>query len=557
MKKEIKKILKYLFYIPLSKSVLIRKIILIILLNPNNKFSFLYKNKKCFGDDIKSILNLFYKLGLTNNFFVYIRLFLSKSIKINIKESGFIARFSILFVPFYFKHLNNFKLKKISILPSKTLRNRRLQIEREIEIFLSHFFYDIEIRYLKNNDYLPVQFTLINNIINKENFNKEQSIIQKCENNFIFDKIKNCLTIKFNISKTSQSLSSLLIIIPLILIYNSKTNSKISSLNSIKLIITNIKSFSFIIMTLYILLKNGIIIYIESEKNKYKKLTNKILNNLFKSLILEYFEINKKKDKPSKLDNFNLNLIFKKIKIYDNNYKEYNLIKLKNDFKYILENFEENILNENYIKELDLSILSFFYILFYLYPNNLFLKIFFNKKLKRFLKKPQKINYFCYQGDFLFFIFFDILNKSKKNTFYFNFENSPDIIFPSILFTIIKKKKVFFYGIERLIYKESNRITSIQNEFHKLNINIFYNKKENYLYIDGKEAYEKLINFQKTIKKKVLINSYNDHRIVFLFSILCSIFGLKIKIKGKSSISKTFPNFFNLLKKIYCYNNKN
>lgn len=519
------KLKDFITKLPQNKSIIIREIILSYLFSQYTKsnFQFLIKTNNNLGDDIKSIINLFKKLNIKRyfnlNIFLFIKKLIFKSIKINIKESGFVARFTFIFIPFYLIYLNPLKLNKITIIGEKTLKNRKLFIEDELLNILQILYPNIKIEFLKNNDFLPVSFSLI----------KNENYFQKINNNDDFNK-KNFI-INFHLKKTSQNITSLLLILPFILIFNNNYKNN----DYIEVEINNIKSFSYILMTLFLLAKNKINVFIK-QNNEYLLINESILNKFYKELIINNFE--------EKIENKNINDFILRLRF------------IKSD---ILENYNQNIKyfkNKNFnflnkIQKIDLSILSFFFILFHINNDNAILKNIFNNNFFEILKNPEKNNFFYYQGDYLFFIFYESLNKNNKKFFYFNFENCPDIVFPCVIFTIIKKKKVYFYGIERLKYKESNRIFSLIEEFNKLNVRLFYNEEKDFLFLDGNEAYKQIIKKRKeNINKTIQINSHGDHRIVYTYSTLGYIFDLNIKIINKNCVTKTFPDFFKILKLI-------
>ena len=112
-----------------------------------------------------------------------------------------------------------------------------------------------------------------------------------------------------------------------------------------------------------------------------------------------------------------------------------------------------------------------------------------------------------------------VLTKSQNITVQksYNLLSNPDI-YQSLKCTIFGlKKNTNFTGISNLIYKESNRILSTENELKKLH----------------------------TTKE---INTYNDHRMAMCFAPLCMKFGI-LQINNVSVVCKSYPYFWNDLKK--------
>ena len=89
-------------------------------------------------------------------------------------------------------------------------------------------------------------------------------------------------------------------------------------------------------------------------------------------------------------------------------------------------------------------------------------------------------------------------------------------------------------GLHTLMYKESNRIVSMQNELLKFNCVLDYRKDV------------LCLQPAKTSKKDqlIVIDTYNDHRIALAFSPLV-LLGYKLQINNCKVISKSYPNFFN------------
>jgi len=93
------------------------------------------------------------------------------------------------------------------------------------------------------------------------------------------------------------------------------------------------------------------------------------------------------------------------------------------------------------------------------------------------------------------------------------------------------------YGVKRLRFKETDRLMTMSSELKKMDANITYN--EDTLIIEGSSTL-----------KGALVNSHNDHRI----AMACAIAALRAKGKTKiiaaESVEKSYPDFFNDLKKL-------
>lgn len=92
-----------------------------------------------------------------------------------------------------------------------------------------------------------------------------------------------------------------------------------------------------------------------------------------------------------------------------------------------------------------------------------------------------------------------------------------------------------FVGIERARIKESNRVAAIKEGLERMGVKV--KEERNRLTIFG------------TRPKGAVIDSKGDHRIAMAFSILGSLVGDTI-INGAECVTKTFPQFWDILKSI-------
>lgn len=97
-------------------------------------------------------------------------------------------------------------------------------------------------------------------------------------------------------------------------------------------------------------------------------------------------------------------------------------------------------------------------------------------------------------------------------------------------------------NVKRLKYKESNRITSLEEELMKLNINISHD--ENNIYIKG--------STNIVLDNDIMLFSHNDHRIFMALAILAVLVNGrgKIIIDGAECINKSYPMFLSDLEKL-------
>ena len=109
----------------------------------------------------------------------------------------------------------------------------------------------------------------------------------------------------------------------------------------------------------------------------------------------------------------------------------------------------------------------------------------------------------------------------------------PDLALPIILGSMTRNTTSKIYDLDRLIDKESNRLQESLNILDKLNIS--YKFDNNCLEITGQE----LIN-----NPEIEFSSCNDHRIVFMLTLLSNNLANPIKILNSEVIKKSYPTFF-------------
>lgn len=116
--------------------------------------------------------------------------------------------------------------------------------------------------------------------------------------------------------------------------------------------------------------------------------------------------------------------------------------------------------------------------------------------------------------------------------------NCPDIVPTIAIIACFASSPTVIRNIAHLKFKETDRLAAITTELKKLGVNV--QATNNSL---------KIFPLKKT-PQKVLIETYNDHRIAMSFAIA----GLKIPgitIKNPICVKKSFPNFFQVLSSLY------
>lgn len=127
----------------------------------------------------------------------------------------------------------------------------------------------------------------------------------------------------------------------------------------------------------------------------------------------------------------------------------------------------------------------------------------------------------------------------QKDLTAFNFDatDSPDLFPPLVALAAYCKGTTTIKGVNRLLFKESNRAKTLQSEFEKMKVGIT---------INGDLM---LIKGSKDVKG-AKVSSHNDHRI----AMACAVAALKAKgntvIHHAEAVNKSYPSFFNDIKKL-------
>jgi 3-phosphoshikimate 1-carboxyvinyltransferase len=128
-------------------------------------------------------------------------------------------------------------------------------------------------------------------------------------------------------------------------------------------------------------------------------------------------------------------------------------------------------------------------------------------------------------------------NKNSLNELAFNLQNCLDLAPALCVSCAVLNVKAHITGLQNLVIKESNRLLAICNELNKLGFKLSYSADS----IVVNPSYD--IDYEAI----VTINSYQDHRIIMAFAPLALLFK-NICIDEISSVSKSYPSFFNDLK---------
>lgn len=128
------------------------------------------------------------------------------------------------------------------------------------------------------------------------------------------------------------------------------------------------------------------------------------------------------------------------------------------------------------------------------------------------------------------------ISNSKLKAFEFDATESPDLFPPLAALAAYCEGVSAIRGVSRLKYKESNRAGAIIEEFKKMNINVEVN--DDYMLITGGKP------------SGAHVNSHDDHRIAMAAAVTATGSDEKVYIKDSQCVSKSYPGFFDDLRKI-------
>lgn len=128
-----------------------------------------------------------------------------------------------------------------------------------------------------------------------------------------------------------------------------------------------------------------------------------------------------------------------------------------------------------------------------------------------------------------------IIKKSNITSLNYDINECIDLAPSLFLFATTLKEPSTFHHINRLIYKESNRLEAIIKILDEIDAKYEINE-------------DNIVIYPCSINKDFVLKSYNDHRIIMAISILVNDY--KITINDYKGITKSYPNFFKHLKQL-------
>jgi len=129
------------------------------------------------------------------------------------------------------------------------------------------------------------------------------------------------------------------------------------------------------------------------------------------------------------------------------------------------------------------------------------------------------------------------VKKDKLKAFDFDATHSPDLFPPLVALAAFCKGTSTIKGVNRLLFKESNRALTLKNEFKKMNVDIE---------LDGDLMH---IKGSKEVKG-AKVSSQNDHRIAMATGIAALCAKGNTIIHGADAVNKSYPDFYKDLRLI-------
>ncbi|MCX5843102.1 MAG: 3-phosphoshikimate 1-carboxyvinyltransferase [Deltaproteobacteria bacterium] len=118
----------------------------------------------------------------------------------------------------------------------------------------------------------------------------------------------------------------------------------------------------------------------------------------------------------------------------------------------------------------------------------------------------------------------------------FDMGNMPDMVPTLAVLAAFRQGRTSITNVSHLRLKESDRIAALVNELHRIGVNA--KERDDGLVIEGGKPHG------------ADIETYNDHRIAMSFAI-AGLAVPKMKIQDKLCVGKSFPGFWDELKKLY------
>jgi 3-phosphoshikimate 1-carboxyvinyltransferase len=128
------------------------------------------------------------------------------------------------------------------------------------------------------------------------------------------------------------------------------------------------------------------------------------------------------------------------------------------------------------------------------------------------------------------------ISKTALKAFDFDATESPDLFPPLVALATYCKGISSVKGVSRLIFKESNRAKTLQEEFAKLNVKIDIH--DDTMFITGSQP------------QAGRVESHDDHRVAMALTIAALGATGRVYIRDSQCVAKSYPGFFDDLRQL-------
>lgn len=129
------------------------------------------------------------------------------------------------------------------------------------------------------------------------------------------------------------------------------------------------------------------------------------------------------------------------------------------------------------------------------------------------------------------------VTKTSLKAFEFDATHCPDLFPPLVALASYCKGKTMIKGVNRLLFKESNRAIALRDEFKKMNVDVELNG--DWMTVKGGAEI-----------KGAKVFSHNDHRIAMATAITALAAKGNTIIENAEAVKKSYPDFYNDLKSL-------
>ena len=128
------------------------------------------------------------------------------------------------------------------------------------------------------------------------------------------------------------------------------------------------------------------------------------------------------------------------------------------------------------------------------------------------------------------------VKQSALTSFQFNATDCPDLFPPLAALASACEGTSVIEGVHRLAHKESDRGSTLREEFGKMGINV--RLEDDLMFVEGGQV------------KRATVQSHHDHRI----AMACAVAGLRangpVEIYGAEAVNKSYPQFWNHMQEL-------